>query len=242
MSVLNIPLLPPFITDAILQPLDDQPNVLKLDMRFDSEHFTPTLFSTLDIPCPSHLARAVDKRRAEYLVSRYGLQQALATFGVERFLLGNATDRAPLWPAGIVGSLSHSHQQVCALVTHDQEMLLGVDCEQIMSISAANEIQNMVINQQERELLAQIPIAFNVALTVVFSLKESLYKALYPRLKQWMDFSAVEVVQCSSDLQYLSLRLTQTFSAQTVAGRVFAGRCVLQCGWVQTWIVEAQPR
>ncbi|MCT2386659.1 4'-phosphopantetheinyl transferase family protein [Erwinia pyrifoliae] len=237
-----IPLLPPFITRASLQPLDGYPSVQRLDVRFDADHFTPSLFSTLEIPMPVHLNRAVSKRRAEYLVSRYGLQQALASFGVERFVLGNAADRAPVWPQGITGSLSHTQQQVCALLTRDRNLLLGIDCEQIMTLSVGKETQSMLINQQERERLEQCSMPFNTALTVVFSLKESLYKALYPHLKQFMDFSAAEVVECHPDMRQVGLRLTQTFSAEMVTGRVFTGHAVLQSDRVLTWIVEPQPR
>ncbi|CCG87780.1 4'-phosphopantetheinyl transferase family protein [Erwinia piriflorinigrans] len=242
MSVPIIPLLPPFITYASLQPLDGYPSVKLLDVRFDAEHFTPSLFSTLEIPMPVHLDRAVSKRRAEYLASRYSLQQALASFGIDGFVLGNAADRAPIWPQGISGSLSHTQQQVCALLTRDRHLLLGIDCEQMMAQSVANETQTMLINQQERERLEQCSIPFNTALTIVFSLKESLYKALYPHLKQFMDFSAAEVVDCSGDMRQVSLRLTQTFSAEMQAGRVFAGRAVLQSDRVLTWVVEPQPR
>nr|CBX81215.1 putative phosphopantetheinyl transferase [Erwinia amylovora ATCC BAA-2158] len=242
MSVLNIPLLPPFITHASLQPLDGHPCVDRLDVRFDAGHFTPSLFSTLDIPCPAHLERSVNKRRAEYLVSRYGLQQALASLGIARFVLGNDENRAPIWPAGIAGSLSHTHQQVCALLTRDDNLLLGIDCEQMMTLDTASGMQSMLINQRERERLEQCSLPFNHALTVVFSLKESLYKALYPRLKQFMDFSAAEVMECYPDMQQVSLRLTQTFSAEMVAGRVFTGHAVLQPDRVMTWVVEPQPR
>ncbi|NJD85588.1 4'-phosphopantetheinyl transferase superfamily protein, partial [Candidatus Erwinia dacicola] len=83
-------------------------------------------------------------------------------------------------------------------------------------------------------------LPFNLALTVVFSLKESLYKALYPQLLQFMDFSVAQVVACSDDLQQLRLRLTQTFSAEIVAGREFIGRAQVQSDEVLTWVVGQQ--
>ncbi|CCP07804.1 4'-phosphopantetheinyl transferase [Erwinia amylovora MR1] len=57
-----------------------------------------------------------------------------------------------------------------------------------------------------------------------------------------MDFSAAEVMECYPDMQQVSLRLTQTFSAEMVAGRVFTGHAVLQPDRVMTWVVEPQPR
>ena len=48
-----------------------------------------SLFSRLQIPPPAHLTHAVKKRRVEYLVSRYSVQQAMRTFGIAHFILGN---------------------------------------------------------------------------------------------------------------------------------------------------------
>jgi len=98
----------------------------------------------------------------------------------------------------------------------------------------------MLINAAEKRLLEQCSLPFNLALTVVFALKESLYKALYPQLLQFMDFSAAQVVACSDDLQQLTLRLTHTFSTEMVAGREFTGRAQVQPDEVLTWVVGQQ--
>ncbi|QGU86910.1 4'-phosphopantetheinyl transferase family protein [Erwinia sorbitola] len=242
MSVLNITSCPPFITHCALQPLADYPDVYLLDARYDAAYFTESLFSTLKIPAPAHLQRAVKKRRAEYLVSRYCLQQALATWGLASFVLHNGEDRAPVWPQGISGSLSHTRQRVCALLTRRQDLLLGVDCERIMTAQVASDTHSMLIAPSEKILLEQCDVPFTTALTVVFSLKESLYKALYPQVKQFMDFSAAEVIECHTRLQHISLRLTQSFSEEMKEGRVFTGKAELQPDQVLTWIVGPQQR
>jgi len=236
MSALSTPLL----RNYILRPLDDYPAIQLLDVRFDASQFSESLFSTLNIAPPAHLTRAVKKRRAEYLVSRYCIQRAMQKFGIEGFVLGNGEDRAPVWPEGIGGSLSHTQDRVCALLTQERGLLLGVDCERLMTAETAAETQRMLINAAEKRLLEQCSLPFNLALTVVFSLKESLYKALYPQLLQFMDFSAAQVVACSDDLQQLRLRLTQTFSAEMVAGREFIGRAQVQPDEVLTWVVGQQ--
>lgn len=236
MSALSTPLF----SNYTLRPLDDYPAILLLDVHFDASQFAESLFSTLNITPPAHLIRAVKKRRAEYLVSRYCIQQAMQTLGIEDFVLRNGEDRAPVWPEGIGGSLSHTQHRVCALLTRERGLLLGVDCERLMTAETAAETQHMLINAAEKRMLEQCSLPFNLALTVVFSLKESLYKALYPQLLQFMDFSAAQVVACSDDLQQLTLRLTHTFSTEMVAGREFTGRAQVQPDEVLTWVVGQQ--
>lgn len=239
MSALNISSSSPFITDFSLQPLPDTPDISLLDVRYDVAHFNESLFGQLNIPPPDHLQRAVKKRRAEYLASRYGLQQVLASWGIADFILSNGPDRAPRWPQGVNGSLSHTHQQICALLTPRQDVMPGVDCETIMTEEMARETGRMFIDDGEKKRLAQCEVPFATALTVAFSVKESLYKALYPQIKQFMDFSAAEIVACTGDLQYLRLRLTQTFSPTMTVGRIFEGRALLHADRVMTWVTAS---
>lgn len=240
MTAQHLPSCPPFITHCTLAPLKEHPDIHLLDAHYDAAHFTESLFTLLAIAAPEHLQRAVTKRRAEYLASRFCLQQALAGWGIPSFLLRNGPDRSPLWPQGICGSLSHTHQQICALLTRRQDRLLGVDCERIMSAQVASETHPMLITAAEKTRLEQSQVPFTTALTVAFSLKESLYKALYPRVLQFMDFSAAEVIECSDDLQRIRLRLTQTLSGEMGGGRVFEGRAILQPEQVITWIIGPQ--
>ena len=79
----------PLIVHACLQPLDAHPAVHLLDVRYDASQYDASLFSRLQIPPPAHLTHAVKKRRVEYLVSRYSVQQAMRTFGIAHFILGN---------------------------------------------------------------------------------------------------------------------------------------------------------
>jgi len=242
MTAQTLPSYPPFITHCTLQPLNEHPDIHLLDAHYDAAHFTESLFTSLNIPAPEHLQRAVKKRRAEYLASRYCLQQALASWGIPAFLLRNSPDRAPIWPQGIRGSLSHTHQRVCALLTRRQDRLLGGDWERIMAPQVASETHHMLISAAEKTRLEQSHVPFTTALPVGMSLKESLYKALYPQVLQFMDFSAAEVIECSADLQHINLRLTQTISGEMVVGRIFEGRAILQPDQVITWIIGPQQR
>ena len=237
MHAVDLPVLPPFLPYARLQPLDDAPGVMLLDARFSPEHFDESLFQRLAIPAPQHLRQALRKRRAEYLASRYGVQQALATFGLDGFILSNNAARAPVWPAGVGGSLSHSHNRVCALLTCDADRLLGIDCEQVMAEATAQEMAEMIVSPAERQRLMALDRPFHQALTAVFSVKESLYKAIWPWLGQFMEFGDAEVVAVGMDCRQMRLRLTRGWSASFYQGREFQARLAWQPDEVMSTVI-----
>ena len=240
MLLVNLPVLPPFIVSATVRPLAAYPDVLLLNVQFNEAHFTPDLFDSLNIPFPARLQKAVNKRRAEYLASRYCLQQALTRMDVTQFILHNDEDRAPLWPEGIRGSLSHTHRRICALLTRRNDVLPGIDCEQMMTEEHASEMAHMIVNPAEKALLERLELPFACAVTIVFSAKESLYKAIWPELRRFMDFSAAEVVDWDAQNTRLTLRLTDTFSVEFYAGREFTVEVELQPDTVLTWVIGLQ--
>jgi len=240
MSALPLPLHPPFLTHFTLEPLGNYPDVLLLDARFDADFFEESLFDRLHIAVPERMQRAVRKRRAEFLASRYCLQQAMRTFGIEQFVLDNDASRAPLWPADIRGSLSHTQSWTGALLTRRSDLLPGIDGERIMSEERARDIAHLIVSPAETLLMAQRDLPFASALTAVFSMKESLYKAIWPRLRQFMDFSAAEVVDWDKESQRAVLRLTKTLSAEFYAGREFIAQIALRPDRVLTWVIGQQ--
>jgi 4'-phosphopantetheinyl transferase EntD len=53
------------------------------------------------------VARAVDKRRREYTTTRHLARAALSRLGLPPVAIATGGNREPLWPAGIVGSITH---------------------------------------------------------------------------------------------------------------------------------------
>ncbi len=216
----------------------DHPDVMLLQARFDLAHYDNTLFATYNLPFPDHLNNAVAKRRAEYLASRVCVRYALGQLGIDHFILTNDKDRAPLWPQGIVGSLSHTHHCISLLLARaTSHKLPGVDCEKVMKHQTAEEMQSMIITPQEMTVLQQSGLPFAAALTVAFSLKESLYKAMFPQLRTFMNFDSAEIISCTPNAGRVGLRLTRTFSDAFPAGREFTGRALLEQDDVLSWVI-----
>ncbi|WP_099817883.1 4'-phosphopantetheinyl transferase superfamily protein [Serratia sp. OPWLW2] len=174
---------------------------------------------------PDHLARAVPKRRAEYLAGRVLVRQLLAPLGFADFTLARGEDRAPQWPPGIAGALSHnSHTALCAV--HPERGLggVGLDVETLLSVARAEELWSAIVSPAERETLLGETLPFNELLTLTFSAKESLFKALYPQVRRYFDFLDARMVAVDAQRQTFELALLTTLTPHCCAGRRFAGR------------------
>ncbi|HEY5935766.1 MAG TPA: 4'-phosphopantetheinyl transferase superfamily protein, partial [Kofleriaceae bacterium] len=91
-------------------------------------------------------------------------------------------DRAPIWPPGILGSITHCEDYACAVVGSAAEWsAIGLDAELVQVLEP--EIVDDILLDTERD---QDPC-------VVFSIKEAFYKAVYPRLQRILEFHDVEV-------------------------------------------------
>lgn len=213
-----------FIQQLHQSSLLDFPWLRLTEIRFDLQQYDSSLFAAYGLSLPSHLDRAVNKRRAEYLASRYAARIALQAYGVAGFVLQNDVDRSPIWPDSIVGALTHtSGRAVIITAPFESRHHVGVDVEKLIAESTARELSRMIASESEMLYLHQCDVPFATALTLAFSLKESLYKALYPRLKQFIDFHAAEVVHVDFKTGQAVLQLTECLSDELTAGRQFTG-------------------
>lgn len=95
---------------------------------------------------------------------------------------------APIWPAGIVGSLSH-HDTVAAAAIAEKRLIaaLGVDIEPDEPLP--NDLIGLVATSREQTVY-DLPLLQRRDL---FVLKEAVYKACFPLCNQTLDFQDVEI-------------------------------------------------
>ncbi|MBO2912706.1 enterobactin synthase subunit EntD [Enterobacter sichuanensis] len=168
--------------------------------------FDPTTFTDADLlwlPHHAELANAGRKRKAEHLAGRIAAAHALPDHTVP----GIGPSGEPLWPEGISGSITHSGTQAMAVVVRHPDARVGIDCEAILPDSEAREIQDGIIDAQEAMCLTRSGYPFALALTLTFSAKESLFKALFPQVKNFMDFDCARITRL--DERTLTLALTR---------------------------------
>src|SRR6185503_18375584 len=101
---------------------------------------------TAFIPLPLELKEAVPKRQAQFRAGRYCAMLAIqALHGGSPMLVGRDANGAPLWPEGVVGSITHTDDVAAAAVASAADVLsLGIDTERIMSESQARELNGTV--------------------------------------------------------------------------------------------------
>lgn len=173
---------------------------------FDADTYRPD--DLLWLPHAPRLANAVNRRCAEHLAGRLAACEALRAHGVKDYIPGIGLHRAPCWPPGFTGSITHTGNVALAAVIADSPERccgIGIDCEAILNAYDAQDIADGVVNRAERELLLACGLSFTVALTLAFCAKESLFKALYRHVGRYFDFSAVEITAVHP--QQLELKL-----------------------------------
>jgi enterobactin synthetase component D len=145
------------------------------------------------IVVPPDLAGAVPRRRAEYLAGRRCAREALRLLTGRPETPGRGGDRAPLWPKGVVGSITHCGTLAVALAGPAHRYLgLGVDLEAVFEAEDAAKLAPLIMTEGERRRWGAIPDP--VVATLTFCTKESLFKALYPVIRRRFYFDAAELL------------------------------------------------
>ncbi|MFZ5638007.1 MAG: 4'-phosphopantetheinyl transferase family protein [Pseudomonadota bacterium] len=141
----------------------------------------------------AQIANAVEKRRREFAAGRLLAHAVLAEAGVAIERLLPDADRVPRWPAGVVGSITHCASLCAAAVASEADCFgLGLDVEPAAPIEDA--LLPMILRDDERLRLQSLPPALQpIGGRLVFSIKEAVYKAIYPRQRVFLDFPQVEV-------------------------------------------------
>lgn len=136
------------------------------------------------------VARAVEKRRREFAAGRSCARQALAQLGWPRYPLVAGSRREPLWPPGVVGAITHCPGYCAAAVARAAVVRsLGIDAE--VRGPLPEGVADMVCTEAElRHTAALDGDHWGV---VLFSAKESIYKAWYPLAQRWLDYRDAEL-------------------------------------------------
>lgn len=134
--------------------------------------------------------RMVDRRRREFTTVRGCARRALRGLGRPRPPMVPGSAGEPTWPAGVVGSMTHcEHYRAAAVARQEDVDCLGIDAEPNAPLPAG-VLARVATTPEEldrlRSLAAERP---DVAVDrLLFSVKESLYKAWYPREGRWLGF------------------------------------------------------
>ncbi|GAA3298029.1 4'-phosphopantetheinyl transferase family protein [Glutamicibacter nicotianae] len=136
-----------------------------------------------------YIADAVPDRQREFRTVRVCARRALRKLGHKGAALVPDEKRAPIWPAGVAGSMTHcaGFRAAAAASTND---IRGVGIDAELHVPLPEEILDIISLPEERpmveDLSARYPDIFWERL--IFSAKESVFKAWFPLTRQWLDF------------------------------------------------------
>ncbi|MGE8145491.1 4'-phosphopantetheinyl transferase family protein [Pseudomonas frederiksbergensis] len=191
------------------------PDTVLLSTHFDTSQLAIDDFQRSAIAPPASIQRSVAKRQAEFLAGRVCARAALQQLEGLSFVPEIGEDRAPVWPAHIAGSITHSTGRAAAIVANKEHWRgLGMDLENLLNFERAERLAGEILTPPELQRMAAAP-SDQVALlvTLTFSVKESLFKALYPIVQQRFYFEHAEVLEWTVDGQ-VRLRLLTDLSSE----------------------------
>ncbi|NRA09185.1 MAG: 4'-phosphopantetheinyl transferase superfamily protein [Myxococcales bacterium] len=142
----------------------------------------------------SDTARMAPKRLAEFRLGRACARRALAALGYPDFALRNDEARVPIWPSGVVGSLTHC-EGFCAVAVGPHSQLLGVGIDAEPRRRLKTRILHRITSDAERQHLASLPPAPGESDwgLLLFSAKESFYKCYFPLARRFLGFRDAEI-------------------------------------------------
>ncbi|MBT3236403.1 MAG: 4'-phosphopantetheinyl transferase superfamily protein [Bdellovibrionales bacterium] len=175
-------------------------------------------------------------RQQEFLYGRLCVARAsLLLAGSERWDILMGENRAPIWPEDIVGAISHGANLAAAALAYSDDLLgLGIDIEARGRLK--DGISRMITNPSDLQNCSGI--TQEDLLTLIFSAKESLYKALYPQVRSFFGFETASLVELDLKQQRFTLRLISQIGEGFGPGarELFDGKFSIETGKVFTAI------
>ncbi|MET0846222.1 MAG: 4'-phosphopantetheinyl transferase superfamily protein [Pseudomonas sp.] len=206
--------------------------------RFNLERFDPGLYPRAGVDCPPAIVRAVPSRQAEYLAGRWLSRQLCTKRNLAPVQVHSGAHRQPIWPSGWVGSISHTSTIALSCLAQSCEVgLLGLDLENWLAPEVAVKISDTIVDRQEARYLGMLGPCEQM-LTLAFSAKESLFKAVFPQVGRYFDFDAARLVEVHLPSGCLVLRVMQDLSTSIRAGMLFEGYFQMWAGAVFTVIAH----
>ncbi len=173
------------------------------------------------------IARAARKRVQEFTAGRVLARRALEILGCGAMPLPARKDRTPAWPAGAIGSITHT-RGFCGVAVALRSRVRGIGLDAERAADLKDELVPRVCTAREREWLARQPEQSRGSLAkLLFSAKECVYKAQYALTGKFLGFQQVEIEVDVAGRAFLA-RIEGT--ALPVSGRFSAGTDLVLTG------------
>lgn len=181
---------------------------------------------------PQRLRRASKVRVRQHLAGRACALAALREAGCIVTDIDVREDGAPRWPAGYVGSITHTASFASAAVAPTSALRsIGIDCEELLDDAALTDVEPLLLADGDARWLERDDRRERA--TLLFSAKESLYKCLAPLAGVFFDLTDARVEEIDDARGVWRTRLLVDLPGFT-RGSVHEGRFVTAGGMVHT--------
>ncbi|WP_314220975.1 4'-phosphopantetheinyl transferase family protein [Streptomyces zaehneri] len=140
------------------------------------------------------VVRAVAKRRREFTVVRSCARRAMEKLGVPAQPVLPGERGAPQWPDGLTGSMTHCEGYCAAALVRAADLAsIGIDAEPHEPLPEG--VLSAVALPAEAERIGRLAAGRPEVHwdRLLFSAKESVYKAWFPLTRKWLDFSEADI-------------------------------------------------
>ena len=199
----------------------------------------PECDSPYDVKCmPRQLEFATRKRKASFLAGRLCAAKAIQSYNpCLSTAVGMDRGGAPIWPDGVVGSITHTDRYVSAAVGSKNQWLgIGIDSEEIIDLDNVKPLKMLVMLAEESSLFSESSLSEPELTSLIFSAKESFFKCFHPLGQQRLDFRSVRIVDIQERSLTFRIHLNHFVGPGFPAGFELMGKYEIGDGVVHTGI------
>jgi 4'-phosphopantetheinyl transferase EntD len=190
----------------------------------------------------SVVQQAVPTRRREFATGRACARSALARLGIPAQAIGSGQSGSPVWPPGVVGSITHCEGYRGSAVARTSEFLtVGIDAEPNEPLPR-HLLPDIAVKSELEWLRGERGSTSSVCWDrLLFCMKEAVYKAWFPLAHRWLGFQDAAI---TIDLEAGTFSASLLVDGPEVDGvvlRSFDGRWLSKGGFVFAVIALPSP-
>ncbi len=183
--------------------------------------------------------KAVPKRRRDFQAGRTCARRALGIIGVENAAIPVGERRQPIWPSGYTGSITHTKGYCAATVAKLTDCQnIGIDAE--LNTPLNSQVVPTILRKTEQMHIHDLEKTHNSHLNldkVIFSAKESIYKAFFPMYEVYLGFLEAEL---TLDLENMSFS-ARIHQKKKDIRRSYNGSFCTDSEYVYTSVITTPP-
>ena len=174
-------------------------------------------------------ARRTDRADAahrRHIITRAVAAQLLRAYGVADTTVPIGADRAPQWPHGFVGSITHTARfAAVAVMPRSMARSVGIDAECELVFGQEQLVRKYCLVDQEFDTLygGDSSLSATQISALCFSAKEAVFKCLYSLVNHYFDFTCVRIMKIDEGTNTLSINVLDGAIARCVGTTELTG-------------------